>query len=103
MPDLTTRILRNNTSYTSINPCEIYIKGKFTASPNYDAATIYYSKYRNHITLDLYGLVSKIVYNNIKYLDTLLNTTTKWLDFQLLKIKEEALGAFKAIKIVVEN
>ena len=81
IPDSTTRILRNNASYIPINPYKICIKGKFAASPNYDIATTYYSKYRNHMTLDLYGPVSKIVYNSIKYLDTLLDTTTKWLNF----------------------
>ena len=103
MPDSATRISRNNTSYAPTNPCKIYIKGKFATSPNHDAATTYYSKYRNHMTLNLYGPVSKIAYNGIKYLDTLLDTTTKWLDFRLLKIKGEALGAFKVMKTAVEN
>ena len=103
MPDSATRILRNNASYVFINPCEICIKGKFAASPNYDAATTHYSEYGNHMTSDLCGPVSKIAYNSIKYLDTLLDTATKWLDFWLLKIKGEALGAFKAMKIAAEN
>ena len=103
MPDSATRILRNNASYAPTNPCEIYIKGKFTASPNHDAATTYYSKYGNHMTSDLCGPVSKTAYNGIKYLDTLLDTATKWLDFRLLKTKGEALGAFKAMKTAAEN
>ena len=77
IPNSATRISRNNASYVFTNPYKIYIKGKFAASPNYDTAIIYYSKYKNYMTSDLCGPVSKIVYNSVKYLDTLLNTAIK--------------------------
>ena len=37
-------------------------------SPNYNIAIIYYIKYRNYITLDLYNLILKIVFKGFKYL-----------------------------------
>ena len=75
------RISKVNTSYTPANPCKIYIKGKFAASPNHNVAITYYSKYNSYITSDLYNLISKTVFYGIKYLYTLLNTATKYLNF----------------------
>ena len=59
-----------------INPYKTYLKGKFTISPNYNAATTYYTKYRNYITSDLCGPILKIAFKRIKYLYILLDTTT---------------------------
>ena len=72
-------------------------------SLNYNAATIYYIKYRNYITLDLYSLILKIVFKGFKYLYILLNTTIKQLNYSLLKTKKEMLEVFKKIKIVSKN
>ena len=55
------------------------------------------------MTSDLCGPVSKTAFRGIKYIYTLLDTATKWLDFRLLTLKREALGAFKLIKIAAEN
>ena len=77
MLDLATRISKKDASYIPINPCEIYIKGKFIASPNYNIAIIYYSKYGNYIILDLYEPISKTIFKGIKYIYTLLDTATK--------------------------
>ena len=72
-------------------------------SPNYNAATTYYIKYRNYITLDSYSLILKIIFKGFKYLYIFLNTTTKQLNYLLLKIKKEILRTFKKIKIVSKN
>ena len=53
--------------------------------------------------LDLCGPILKTTFKGIKYIYTLLNTATKQLNFRLLILKREALGAFKAIKIVAKN
>ena len=55
------------------------------------------------MTSDLYGPILKTAYKGIRYLYTLLDTTTKWLDFSLLKTKKETLGAFKTMKTAAEN
>ena len=77
IPNLVINILKNNTNYILTKPYETYFKGKFTINPNYNIATIYYTKYRNYIILNLYGLILKIVFKGFKYLYTLLDTTTK--------------------------
>ena len=77
MPDSVTRISEKDASYTPANPCETCIKGKFAASPNYNAATTNYSEYGNHMTLDLCGPVLKTAFKGIKYIYTLLDTATK--------------------------
>ena len=46
-------------------------------SPNYNTAIIYYTKYRNYITLNLYDLILKIMFKGFKYLYILLDTTIK--------------------------
>ena len=53
----------------------MYIKGKFIVSPNYNIVTTHYFKYKNYIILDLYRLVLKIVFKDIKYIYILLDTT----------------------------
>ena len=58
-------------------PCETYFKGKFMVSPNHNAATTYYTKYKNYITLDLCGPILKIAFKGFKYLYTLLDTIIK--------------------------
>ena len=103
IPNSVSGISKANASYAPANPCETYIKGKFAASPNHDAATTHYSEYGSHITSNLCGPISKTAFRGIKYLHTLLDTATKYLDFQLLKTKGEALRAFKTIKTAVEN
>ena len=82
---------------------ETCFKGKFAISPNYNATITRYIKYRNHITLDLYGPILKIAFKGFKYLYTLLDTTTKWLDYSLLKTKKETLEVFKKMKITSKN
>ena len=91
--------------FTLINPCEACTKGKFIISPNYNAAEIYYTEFRSYISSDLFGPVAINSYKGIKYLFTLLDIVTRWLNFRLLntKIKNEALAAFKDIKTAVEN
>ena len=103
MLDLVDRLSKINASYTPTNSCETCIKSKFAVSSNYDAATTYYAEYGYYITSDLYGPILKIMYKGIRYLYTLLDTTIKWLDFSLLKMKKEILEAFKTMKIVAEN
>ena len=87
------------------NPYKAYIKGKFLVSPNYNMANTYYTKFNNYISSNLFRPVLGDSYKNIKYLFTLLNIVTRWLNFYLIKIKtkEEALNFFKDIKTVVEN
>ena len=77
MPDLATRITEKDASYAPANPCKTCIKGKFIASPNHNAVTTRYSKYRNYMTLDLYRPVLKTAFRGIKYIYTLLDTATK--------------------------
>ena len=77
MLDLATKITKKDASYVPTNPYKTYIKGKFVASPNHDAATTRYSKYRNYITSDLCRPVSKTAFRGIKYIYTLLDTATK--------------------------
>ena len=91
--------------FTLTNPYKAYTKGKFIISPNYNIAKIYYTEFRSYILSDLFGLVIINSYKGIKYLFTLLDTTTRWLNFYLLntKIKSEALAAFKDIKIAIKN
>ena len=103
MPNSVIGILENNANYVLIKPCKTCFKGKFVASPNYDAATTRYIEYGNYITSDLCGLILKIAFKGFKYLYTLLDTAIKWLDYSLLKSKKEMLGAFKKMKIVFEN
>ena len=103
IPNSVTGIPKNNANYTPTKPCETCFKGKFAASSNHNAATTRYTKYRNYITSDLCGPILKIAFKGFKYLYTLLDTATKWLDYSLLKTKKEMLGAFKKMKIVSEN
>ena len=77
IPDLVISISKKNTGYTPKNLCKAYIKGKFITNPNHSAAETYYIKYRNYISSDLYRPILKIVYQGIKYFDTLLDTATK--------------------------
>ena len=87
------------------NPYKAYIKGKFLVNSNYNIANIYYIKFSNYILSNLFRPVLGDSYKNIKYLFTLLDIVTRWLNFYLIKIKikEEALNFFKDIKIAVEN
>ena len=103
MLDSVNELSKIDASYAPTNPCETCIKGKFAASPNHDAATTHYAEYGHHMTSDLYGPILKTAYKGIRYLYTLLDTTTKWLDFSLLKTKKETLGAFKTMKTAAEN
>ena len=103
MPDSVIGISEKDTGYIPKNLYKACIKGKFTANPNYGAAETHYTKYRNHMSSDLYGPISKTAYQGIKYFDTLLDTVTKWLDIRLLKTKKEALGAFKLMKTAAET
>ena len=98
-------MLRSENKFTPKNPCEAYIKGKFIVSPNYSASKTYYTEFGDYISSDLFGPVVISAYKGIKYLFILLDTVTRWLDFHLLKIKikNEALEAFKDIKIAAEN
>ena len=46
-------------------------------NPNYNTTIIYYTKYRNYITLNLYNLILKIVFKGFKYLYILLDIIIK--------------------------
>ena len=98
------RILRNK-NFILKDPYEAYIKSKFIISPNYNPTKTYYTEFGDYIFLDLFRLVLISVYKYIKYLFTLLDTVTRWLDFRLLKIKikSEALNTFKEMKISTKN
>ena len=103
--DLVIKILISKNKFMLKNPCEACIKGKFLVSSNYNTANTYYTKFNDHISSDLFRPVLGDSYKNIKYLFTLLNMATRWLDFYLIKIKikEEALNFFKDIKTAAEN
>ena len=105
MPDSVTGMLIGENKFMLKNPYKAYIKGKFSASPNYNAANIYYIEFGDYMLSNLFGLVLGDSYKNIKYLFTLLDMVTRWLNFRLIKIKikEEALNFFKDIKITIEN
>ena len=105
IPDSVTEILISENKFMLKNLCKAYIKGKFSASPNHNTANTYYTKFGNYISSNLFGPVLGDSYKNIKYLFTLLDTATRWLNFHLIKIKikKEALNFFKDIKIAVEN
>ena len=60
-----------------IKPYKTYFKGKFMISSNYNIIIIYYIKYRNYITLNLYNLILKIVFKGFKYLYIFLDIITK--------------------------
>ena len=94
-----------NKKFTLTNPYEACTKDKFIVSPNYNTAETHYTEFGSHISSDLFGPVAINSYKGVKYLFTLLDTATRWLDFRLIntKIKSEALAAFKDIKIATEN
>ena len=94
-----------NEKFILTNPYEAYTKGKFIISSNHNAAEIYYTEFGSYISLDLFGPVAINSYKGVKYLFTLLDTATRWLNFRLIntKIKSEALAAFKDIKTAIEN
>ena len=104
MPDSVIGMPRSE-KFTLINPCEACTKGKFIASPNHNAAETHYTEFGSHMSSDLFGPVAINSYKGVKYLFTLLDTATRWLNFRLLniKIKSEALAAFKDIKTAAEN
>ena len=104
MPDSVIRILKNE-KFTLTNPYEACTKGKFIASPNHNAAETHYTEFGSHMSSDLFGPVAINSYKDVKYLFTLLDITTRWLNFRLLntKTKSEALAAFKDIKTATEN
>ena len=68
-------------------PYKAYIKGKFSISLNYNSTETYYTEFSNYILLNLYRLIIIINFKTLKYLFTLLNIVTRWLNFHLLKIK----------------
>ena len=98
-------MLISKNKFTLKNPYKACIKGKFLVSPNHNMANIYYTKFNDYILSNLFGPVLGDSYKNIKYLFTLLDIVTRWLNFYLIKIKikEEALNFFKDIKIAAEN
>ena len=98
-------MLISENKFTLKNPYKACIKGKFLVSFNHNAANIYYIEFNNYILSNLFRPVLGDSYKNIKYLFTLLDTATRWLNFHLIKIKikEEALNFFKDIKTTVEN
>ena len=98
-------MLISENKFTLKNPYKAYIKGKFLASPNYNMANIYYIEFSDHMSSDLFRPVLEDSYKNIKYLFTLLDMATRWLNFHLIKIKikEEVLNFFKDIKTAIEN
>ena len=104
MPDSVIGMLKSE-KFTLTNPYEAYTKGKFIASPNYNTAEIYYTEFESYMSSNLFGPVAINSYKSVKYLFTLLDIVTRWLDFHLLntKTKSEALAAFKDIKIAIEN
>ena len=91
--------------FTLTNPCEACTKGKFIASPNHNAAETHYTEFGSHMSSDLFGPVAINSYKGVKYLFTLLDTATRWLDFRLIntKTKSETLAAFKDMKTAAEN
>ena len=105
MPDLVTGMLISENKFILKNPCEACIKGKFSVSPNYNAANTHYIEFGDYMSSDLFGPVLGDSYKNVKYLFTLLDMATRWLDFRLIKIKikEEALNFFKDMKTAAEN
>ena len=105
MLDSVTGMPIGENKFTPKNPCEACIKGKFSASPNHNAANTHYTEFGDHMSSDLFRPVLGDSYKNVKYLFTLLDTATRWLDFRLMKMKtkEEALNFFKDMKIAAEN
>ena len=103
MSNLTIDITKIDVTSALLKSCETCIKGKYAISFNHDAAGTRYVKYENYMSLDLCGPISKISYKGFKYINTFLNIVTKWLDFRLLRTKNEALEAFKCIKVAIEN
>ena len=105
MPDSVTGMPISENKFTLKNPYKACIKGKFLVSFNYNIANIYYIKFSNYILSNLFRPVLEDSYKNIKYLFTLLDMATRWLNFRLIKIKikEEALNFFKDMKIAAEN
>ena len=102
--DSVIKILKSE-KFTLINPYKACTKGKFIVSSNYNAVEIYYTEFRSYISSDLFRPVAINSYKDVKYLFTLLDITTRWLNFRLLntKTKSEALAAFKDIKTAIEN
>ena len=103
--NLVIRILKPKNYLILEKPYKVYIKDKFSISPNYNSVKTYYTEFNDYILLNLCGLIVIINFKNLKYLFTLLDIVTKWLNFRLLrtKIKKEALLVFKDIKIAAEN
>ena len=77
MPNSVIGIPISENKFILKNPYKAYIKGKFSASPNYNTANIYYIKFGDYISSNLFGLVLRDSYKNIKYLFTLLDTATR--------------------------
>ena len=104
MPDSVIKMLKSE-KFTLTNSYKTYTKGKFIASPNYNAAETYYTEFGSYISSDLFEPVAINSYKGVKYLFTLLDIVTRWLNFYLLntKTKSEALAAFKDIKTAIEN
>ena len=104
IPDSVIKILKSE-KFTLINPYEAYIKSKFIINFNYNIAAIYYTEFGSYILSDLFEPIAINSYKDVKYLFTLLDIVTRWLNFHLLntKIKNEALVAFKDMKTAIEN
>ena len=66
-------MLINKNKFTLKNLYKAYIKSKFSISFNYNIANIYYTKFNNYISSNLFGPVLEDSYKNIKYLFTLLD------------------------------
>ena len=70
-------MLKDKNKFILKNPCEVYIKDKFTAIPNYSASKTNYTKFGDYILSDLFRPVAISTYKDIKYLFTLLDTITR--------------------------
>jgi len=83
--------------------CETCLEANLTNTCNKVMLNTTMYNYLEKVSSDLCGLINLLTYNKYKYIITFLDKAMKYLEVALLKLKDEAITAFKVFKAKAEN
>jgi hypothetical protein len=95
-------IISNNIINKQILEYKICLKSKFINKINKVSNTKEFNILEK-ITSDLYSPITPLTYNKYKYFITFLDKKSRYLELELLKIKDKAYNAFIKFKAREEN
>ena len=87
----------------NIDNCEICLKAKFTNKINHKTTNNYTYEYLEKVGNDLCRPIKLYIYNGYKYFITFIEKSTRYIDIELLKTKDEVYNVFYKYKQLAEN